>query len=122
MSWVITAAALVVAVVAVIWAWTRSKPPPAAPEPAPPPPRTDHAAKALAFVAEQADRVARGEAPAAAPDLRTPAAIAALDALTRIGTRMDEMTNARAHIVATERDLERARVMYRSILPLASVG
>jgi sigma-B regulation protein RsbU (phosphoserine phosphatase) len=32
------------------------------------------------------------------------------------------MTDARAHIVATERDLDRARAMYRSILPLSSVA
>lgn len=123
MSWWITIAALLIAAAALVWAM-RSTNPPAAAAPPPPPPRPvdDGAARALAHVAEQAERIARGEEPAAIDDRSPPAAIAALDALARVGTRLQQMTHARAHIVATERDLERARAMYRSILPLVSVG
>jgi serine phosphatase RsbU (regulator of sigma subunit) len=35
---------------------------------------------------------------------------------------MEQLTEARVHIVATERDLDKARATYRSILPLASVA
>jgi sigma-B regulation protein RsbU (phosphoserine phosphatase) len=51
-----------------------------------------------------------------------PGAEAAVDALDRVAGKLKQMTDARAHIVATERDLDRARRMYRSILPLASVA
>jgi len=75
-------------------------------------------ARGLAHVVEQADRLARGEAVSHG----VPAAEPAIDALTRVAARMQQITDARAHIVATQRDLDRARAMYRAILPLASVA
>jgi serine phosphatase RsbU (regulator of sigma subunit) len=78
-----------------------------------------HAAqRAIGLVVEQADRMSRGE-PVIGGD---PVAQPAIEALERVGERMQQMLEARAHIVATERDLDRARRMYRSILPLASVA
>ncbi len=41
-------------------------------------------------------------------------------ALHKVQAKMDEILHARAHIVATERDLDNARRMYRQILPLSS--
>lgn len=87
------------------------------------PPGDTRDGEALAWIANLAEEVARGATlPAEPPATVPPAGAAAFDALGRIATRMDEMTKARSHIVATERDLERARKMYRSILPLASLG
>jgi sigma-B regulation protein RsbU (phosphoserine phosphatase) len=75
------------------------------------------ARRAIALVVEQADRMQRGEAVSGGDPVAQPA----IEALERVGERLKQMTEARAHIVATERDLDRARRMYRSILPLASV-
>ncbi len=75
------------------------------------------AQRAIALVVEQADRMSRGEAVSGGDPVAQPA----IEALERVGERMTQMMEARAHIVATERDLDRARRMYRSILPLASV-
>jgi serine phosphatase RsbU (regulator of sigma subunit) len=75
------------------------------------------ARRAIALVVEQADRMSRGEAISGGDPVAQPA----IEALERVGERLKQMTEARAHIVATERDLDRARRMYRSILPLASV-
>ena len=117
MSWVIAGAALVVAVVAVAWAQWRTSA--AARVRAAAPRLSDDATRGLAHVAEQADRMARGEPPEMGDE---PAAAAAMDGLFKVAARVQQMADARAHIVATERDLERARAMYRSILPLASVA
>jgi serine phosphatase RsbU (regulator of sigma subunit) len=76
------------------------------------------AQRAIALVVEQADRLQRGE-PVSGGD---PVAQPAIEALERVANKVTQMTEARAHIVATERDLDRARRMYRSILPLASVA
>ena len=76
------------------------------------------AQRAIALVVEQADRMSRGEAISGGDPVAQPA----IEALERVGERMQQMLEARAHIVATERDLDRARRMYRSILPLASVA
>lgn len=117
MSWLIAGAAVVVAVVAVVWAqWRTSS---AARVRAASPPPSDSATRALAHVAEQAERLARGETPEPGDE---PAAAAAIEGLLKLGARVKQMTDARAHIVATERDLDRARAMYRSILPLSSVA
>lgn len=87
------------------------------------PPGDTRDGEALAWIANLAEEVARGATlPAEPPASVPPAGAAAFDALGRIATRLDEMTRARSHIVATERDLDRARKMYRSILPLASLG
>ena len=127
-----------------------STPPPRAPHPSTPPPtRAAHASppppaadprraarptrpgrppdspadEALAWLAGLTEEVARGATLPATPPAEVPAtAAAAFESLGRVAARLDEMTRARAHIVATERDLDRARKMYRSILPLASVG
>ena len=72
---------------------------------------------ALAHVIEQADRLSRGETISYGVHAATPA----IEALDKVAARMKQITDARAHIVATQRDLDRARAMYRSILPLASV-
>ena len=117
MGWIALVAVLV-AVVAVAWALTRSQAAPGADAPAPPPPPDDEIALALAHVTEQADRLAHGEPLSQGGE----AARAAVDSLDRVAIRMAQMTEARAHIVATQRDLELARAMYRSILPLTSVG
>ena len=74
--------------------------------------------RAIAHVAQQADKLARGEQ----IDNTEPVAVAAVASLERVGGRVKQLIEARAHIVATERDLERARRMYRAILPLASVA
>ncbi|HTJ46758.1 MAG TPA: PP2C family protein-serine/threonine phosphatase [Kofleriaceae bacterium] len=74
--------------------------------------------RAIALVVEQADRLQRGE-PVSGGD---PVAQPAIEALERVAGKVTQMMEARAHIVATERDLDRARRMYRSILPLASVA
>ncbi len=116
-----------------------SAPPPRAPHPSTPPPAADPrraarptrpgrppdspADEALAWLAGLTEEVARGATLPATPPAEVPAtAAAAFESLGRVAARLDEMTRARAHIVATERDLDRARKMYRSILPLASVG
>jgi sigma-B regulation protein RsbU (phosphoserine phosphatase) len=117
MSWVIAIGAVVVAGVAIAWAQWRTSSAARVRDASPPP--SDDATRALAQIAEQADRLARGEPPEAVDE---PAAAAAMDSLFRVGARFQQMTDARAHIVATERDLERARAMYRSILPLVSVA
>jgi serine phosphatase RsbU (regulator of sigma subunit) len=65
---------------------------------------------------EQAQRLARGEPLAPTPDLDSDA----LAALQQAADKMRTMTEARIHIVATERDLDQARRMYRQILPLQS--
>lgn len=69
---------------------------------------------ALARVTEQAQALAQGKELAAARDLP------ALDALHQVADKLNTMMTARVRIVATERDLEQARRMYRQILPLAS--
>jgi sigma-B regulation protein RsbU (phosphoserine phosphatase) len=74
--------------------------------------------RALTHVATQAEKLARGEA----IDNTDPAALVAVNSLERVGGRVKQLVEARAHVVATERDLDRARSMYRSILPLASVA
>jgi serine phosphatase RsbU (regulator of sigma subunit) len=104
-----------------------SPPPPATAPPArsprPHPVLDSPADEALAWLAGLTEEVARGATLPATPPADVPATAAAtFQALGRVAARLDEMTRARAHIVATERDLERARKMYRSILPLASVG
>jgi sigma-B regulation protein RsbU (phosphoserine phosphatase) len=76
------------------------------------------AQRAIGTVIEQADRLSRGEAVSGGDPVAAPA----IEALERVGVKMQQMLEARAHIVATERDLDRARRMYRSILPLASVA
>ncbi len=76
------------------------------------------AQRALGHIVEQADRLTRGEALSNAD----PVAIDAVASLEKVGERVKQMVEARAHILATERDLDRARRMYRSILPLASVA
>jgi phosphoserine phosphatase RsbU/P len=117
MSWVIAGAATVVAILAVAWAqWRTSS---AARVRAAAPRLSDEATRALAHVAEQAERLARGEPPEPGDQ---PEAAAAMEGLYKVGARMQQMLDARAHIVATERDLDRARAMYRSILPLSSVA
>lgn len=122
MPWLIAAIAVAAALAAILWAVTRPPEVVTVAAPAPPEPRADDAGKALAFVAEQAERLARGEALATTSGRFPRAALGALDSLARVDGRLRDMTNARVHIVATERDLERAREMYRSILPLASTG
>jgi sigma-B regulation protein RsbU (phosphoserine phosphatase) len=117
MSWVIAGLAVTVAVAAVAWAQWRTS---AAATLRNASPRvSDDATRALAHITEQADRLARGEPPVGTDD---PAARAAMDGLYRVSERFQQMTDARVHIVATERDLDRARAMYRSILPLSSVA
>jgi serine phosphatase RsbU (regulator of sigma subunit) len=74
--------------------------------------------RALHFVAAQADKLARGEP----IDNTDPAALEVMQSLERVGGKVKQLVEARAHVVATERDLDRARSMYRSILPLASVA
>jgi serine phosphatase RsbU (regulator of sigma subunit) len=76
------------------------------------------AQRAIALVVEQAERLQRGEAVSGGDPVAQPA----IEALERVANKVTQMTEARAHIVATERDLDRARRMYRSILPLASVA
>jgi serine phosphatase RsbU (regulator of sigma subunit) len=73
--------------------------------------------RALGHVAAQAEKLARGEP----IDNTDPAALMAVSSLERVGGKVKQLVEARAHVVATERDLDRARSMYRSILPLASV-
>jgi serine phosphatase RsbU (regulator of sigma subunit) len=69
-------------------------------------------------VATQAEKLARGEP----IDNTDPAALDVMQSLERVGGKVKQLVEARAHVVATERDLDRARAMYRSILPLASVA
>ena len=76
------------------------------------------ARRALGHVTEQAERLNRGESLSSVD----PVASDAVASLERVAERMGQLQEARAHIVATERDLDRARRMYRSILPLASVA
>mgnify|MGYP001613626020 CR=1 FL=1 len=40
----------------------------------------------------------------------------------RVEARMTQLTEARSHVVATEHDLDRARRLYRAILPLSSTA
>jgi serine phosphatase RsbU (regulator of sigma subunit) len=68
----------------------------------------------LARVSEQATRLAQGEPLTAEGDDE------ALSALHQVAGKMTTMVEARVHIMATERDLEQARRMYRQILPLSS--
>ena len=68
----------------------------------------------LAQVTEQALRLAQGK------ELTVEGKGAALEALHQVADKMTTMVKARVHIMATERDLEQARRMYRQILPLAS--
>ncbi len=118
MGW-IALAAVVVAVVAVAWSFKRSTDAvKLAVATAPSAPANEAAEKALVHVTEQAERLARGESPVHAGN----AARAAIESLEKVEARVKQMTDARAHIVATERDLDRARSMYRSILPLSSVA
>ncbi len=74
--------------------------------------------QALAHVIVQAERVTRGEA----ISYDVPAAAPALESLDKVAAHLKQMTDARVRIVATERDLDRVRRMYRSILPLTSVA
>jgi phosphoserine phosphatase RsbU/P len=76
------------------------------------------AQRAMTHVIAQAERLSRGEAVSGGDPVAAPA----VESLERIGEKLQQMLEARAHIVATERDLDRARRMYRSILPLASVA
>jgi sigma-B regulation protein RsbU (phosphoserine phosphatase) len=76
------------------------------------------AQRAIGAITQQADRLAKGEKVSGGDPVAAPA----IEALERVGEKMQQMLEARAHIVATERDLDRARRMYRSILPLASVA
>jgi phosphoserine phosphatase RsbU/P len=76
------------------------------------------ARRALGHVTEQAERLNRGESLSTVD----PVASDAVASLERVAERMAQLQEARAHIVATERDLDRARRMYRSILPLASIA
>jgi len=76
------------------------------------------ARRALGHVTEQAERLNRGESLSSID----PVASDAVASLERVAERMTQLQEARAHIVATERDLDRARRMYRAILPLASVA
>lgn len=76
--------------------------------------RADDAEAQLRAVRTQAERIAAGDALNIKPEG------AALVALQRVQDKMDEMLRARVHIVATERDLDLARRMYRQILPLSS--
>jgi sigma-B regulation protein RsbU (phosphoserine phosphatase) len=120
MVWV-ALAAVVVAVVAVVWSFRRADAAvrlAAANAPMRPAERNDDAERALVHVTEQAERVSRGEAIVPGG----PAARPALESLERVAAKVQQMTDARAHIVATQRDLDRARAMYRSILPLSSVA
>jgi phosphoserine phosphatase RsbU/P len=93
-----------------------SPPEPAAPsEPSPsPPPAAGDLDAHLVAVAEQARRLARGE------PLSLREGNPALAALHDVEQRIDAVLEARARIVATERDLDQARRMYRQILPLSS--
>jgi len=77
--------------------------------------RAEDAEAQLALVLAQAERLVAGDVLTAPPE-----AGAVIAGLHRVRTKMDEMINARAHIVATERDLDHARRMYRQILPLSS--
>jgi hypothetical protein len=93
-----------------------SPPPPATAPPArsprPHPVLDSPADEALAWLAGLTEEVARGATLPATPPADVPATAAAtFQALGRVAARLDEMTRARAHIVATERDLERARKM-----------
>ncbi len=74
--------------------------------------------RALTHVIEQSDRLVRGETVSHG----VPSAEPAIEALDKVAAKMNQITGARAHIVATQRDLELARHMYRSILPLATVA
>jgi len=70
----------------------------------------------LVTVAEQARRLAAGD------PLTVTEGHDALAALQGVAQRVDASLQARARIVATERDLDQARRMYRQILPLSSVA
>lgn len=124
MTWIaLTVVAVAVAIAAVIWGAVRSATAArhvraATAATAEPLTSDPGAERALAHIADQADRLARGEPLAPAE----PRARAAMESLERLAAKLQQMTDARAHIVATERDLQRARAMYRSILPLSSVA
>jgi sigma-B regulation protein RsbU (phosphoserine phosphatase) len=120
MVWV-ALAAVVVAVVAVVWSKSRADNAvrlATANAPRPPVERDEEAERAIVHVTEQAERLSRGETVVHG----NAAARGAIESLERVATKVQQMTDARAHIVATQRDLDRARAMYRSILPLSSVG
>jgi serine phosphatase RsbU (regulator of sigma subunit) len=68
----------------------------------------------LVQVTEQATRLAKGEA------LSVEGSDETLASLHQVAGKMKSMVEARVHIVATERDMEQARRMYRTILPLSS--
>jgi serine phosphatase RsbU (regulator of sigma subunit) len=68
----------------------------------------------LAQVTEQATRLAKGE------PLSIEGSDETLASLHHVADKMKSMVEARVHIMATERDLEQARRMYRQILPLSS--
>jgi serine phosphatase RsbU (regulator of sigma subunit) len=72
----------------------------------------------LAQVTEQALKLAKGEAMSSQIDRDD--TLHTLNALHQVAGKMNAMVEARAHIVATERDLDQARRMYRQILPLTS--
>ncbi len=120
MLW-ITIAAVVVAVVAVAWSMRRADNAvrlAVASAPMRPAEKDEEAERGLAHVIEQAERLSRGE-PVVHGNV---AARAAVESLERVAAKVQQVTDARAHIVATQRDLDRARAMYRSILPLSSVA
>jgi phosphoserine phosphatase RsbU/P len=68
----------------------------------------------LTEVTDQATRLAKGDV------VTTGSETEALAAIRQAADKMQAMVEARAHIVATERDLDQARRMYRQILPLQS--
>lgn len=70
----------------------------------------------LTTVTQQAQRIAQGE------PMDAEAENDALAALHVVAEKVQTMASARVHIVATERDLEQARRMYRQILPLSSAA
>lgn len=120
MEWV-ALAAVVVAVVAVVFSFKRADNAVrlAAKNQELRSPEVDREAeRALAHVTDQADRLSRGEAIVAGNAASRPA----IESLERVAAKVAQVTDARAHIVATQRDLDRARAMYRSILPLSSVA
>jgi phosphoserine phosphatase RsbU/P len=120
MIWV-ALAAVVVAIIAVAWSFKRADNAVrlAAKNAELSSPGVDRdAERALAQVIEQAERLSRGDTVLPGHGIARPA----IESLERVAARVREMTDARAHIVATQRDLDRARAMYRSILPLSSVA
>jgi len=118
MQWV-ALAAVAIAVVAVVWSFRRADAAVRlAAANAPMKPANDDAERAIIHITEQAERLARGDSVVHGGAAARPA----VEGLERVAAKMAQMTDARAHIVATQRDLDRARAMYRSILPLSSVA